>query len=112
MLAFFDVLFKKQKPYVLTRKVKSTSRRHPLVLPNLLVIILLALAWAFGQSQDYVTHPVVSILAAILVIASGVLIWTDFWEFPPPYQRELQEHQLADVAASATSEGLDPSCRT
>ena len=89
-LALCDVLFKKEKPYVLTPKVKSSARSQLLVVPNMLVIILLGASWAAGLLQGLTIDPIVEACAAILMSASAVLIWTDFWDFPPPYQKELQ----------------------
>ena len=104
LLAFFDVLFKKQKPYVLTPKVKSSARSHALVAPNLLVILLLGLAWAVGWNADYAIHPLVRISAAILMSASATLIWTDFWDYPSPYQKELQQRRPASPDRAVTKD--------
>ncbi len=100
LLAFFDVLFKKPKPYVLTPKIKSSSRSHLLVVPNLLVIVLLCLAWVVGQSDGHAIHPIVGISAATLMGVSAFLIWTEFWDFPPPYQKELQRSRSSSATAS------------
>jgi len=96
LFALLDVLLNKQKPYVLTPKVKSKSRKRLLLLPNLLVIVLLCSAWVVGWILERNIHPLVYLCAAMLLIASAILIWTDFWEYPPPYQRELRSNQTPE----------------
>ena len=49
LLAFLDVLCRKQKPYVLTPKVKTLQRNRILWLPNMLIVISLCLTWVVGQ---------------------------------------------------------------
>jgi len=89
LLALLDILLGRRMSYVLTPKVKSKSRNHLLLLPNLLVVILLCSAWLVGRSLGSAVHPVVYICALLFVIASLVLIWTDFWDFPSPFQKPL-----------------------
>ena len=76
-------------PYMLTSKVESKSKNHLVLLPNLLILILLCGAWALGQSLGATVHPLVFIVASIFFVGSIVLIWTDFREFPAPYDKAL-----------------------
>jgi cellulose synthase (UDP-forming) len=89
VLALFDVLFAREVPYILTSKVESKSKHHPLLLPNLLIIVFLSVAWAIGQRLGVAVHPLVYIIASIFFIASMILIWTDYWDFPAPYTSEI-----------------------
>jgi cellulose synthase/poly-beta-1,6-N-acetylglucosamine synthase-like glycosyltransferase len=90
LLALLDVLLSRRVSYILTPKVKSRSRSRLLFLPNLLVVILLCSAWLIGRSLGSAVHPVVYICALLFVIASMILIWTDFWDFPAPFQKPLR----------------------
>jgi hypothetical protein len=65
----FDVLCGKQRPYVLTAKVKAQQRNRLLLLPNMAVILFFCAAWVVGQRLGYAVHPLVYILAAGFVIA-------------------------------------------
>ena len=101
ILALLDILFGRRIPYVLTRKVKPTSREHQLFLTNLMIIVLLFCAWVVGRVLGVTAHPLVYVFAAVFALASIILIWTDFWDFPPPYQKEVQ-----------ISSGLNPLTRS
>jgi hypothetical protein len=77
-------------------------------MPNLLVAILLCSAWVIGQSLGVTVHPLIYVFAAIFVVASIVLIWTEFWEFPRPYQKELQMTSSLNVERSPAAEQPEP----
>jgi len=110
LLALFDVLFSRRLSYALTPKVKGKSRDHLLLLPNLLVVILLCSAWLVGQSLGSAVHPVVYTCALLFVIASMILIWTDFWDFPAPFQKPLQMTAGLDgITVSAAEQPESPS---
>ena len=93
ILALLDVLLARRMPYMLTSKVESKSKNHLVLLPNLLILILLCGAWALGQSLGATVHPLVFIVASIFFVGSIVLIWTDFWCFPAPYNNELNTRE-------------------
>ena len=88
LLAFAEVLLNKQKPYELTVKVKSQSRKPLLLWPNLIVIVALTGAFLADEGLEFSGHPLVMIVAAALFLLSGALIWTEFWEFPTPYDQQ------------------------
>jgi hypothetical protein len=94
LVAFLDVLFNKEKPYELTEKVKSRLAKHPLLWPNLLVIVLLAESlfaeWILGVN----VNPAVRLFLAVLLVTSGVLVWTALWRFPAPFDKALLENSL------------------
>jgi len=105
LLAFFDVLFNKQKPYELTEKMKANSTKHLLVWPNLAAIILLAGTLFADWMFEIGVHPLVRFFAAILIVTSGALIWTDFWRFPSPYDKAIVGNvPLIDHKTSADGE--------
>jgi len=54
--------------------------------PNLIMLTFLSSAWVLRQSLGREIHLLVYIFAAIFVSASIILIWTDVWEYPVPYQ--------------------------
>jgi cellulose synthase/poly-beta-1,6-N-acetylglucosamine synthase-like glycosyltransferase len=93
LLALFDVLFKRQRPYLLTPKVKALSKEHLLMWPNLAVIAVLLSSWFASRISAYGSHPIVYVCAALFLVASTALIWTEFWDFPSPYEEELQKDQ-------------------
>ena len=89
ILALLDVLLGRRVAYVLTSKVQSKPTKHFLLLPNLLIIVLLCGAWVVGQRLGASVQPLVYAVSTIFVIASIVLIWTEFREFPAPYDKAL-----------------------
>ena len=53
----------------------------------------------------------VYICALFFVIASMILIWSDFWDFPPPYQKALQiaaESNGTTVSVAERPQSLSP----
>jgi cellulose synthase (UDP-forming) len=94
LLAFLDVLLKRQKPYILTPKVRSNLREHPLLRSNLIIMVLLLGSWSIGLTLNHDAHPIVYICTTVILITSVVLIWTDFWRFPAPYNKELMRNAL------------------
>ena len=108
LLALLDVLLGRRVSYILTPKVKSKTRNHLLLLPNLLVTIFVCSAWVVGQSLGVMVHPLVYVFATGFVVASIILIWTDFWDFPPPYEKELQITPGLNVNTSPVAEQLKP----
>jgi len=107
LLALLDVLLGRRVSYILTPKVKSNSRNYLLLVPNLLVIVVLCSAWVVGQTLGSAVHPVVYICALLFVIASMILIWTDFWDFPTPYQKEFQKTRGLKVSTPSVAEQLE-----
>ena len=89
LMALFDFCLGRRVGYVLTPKVNSESVHHLLILPNTLVIILIFGAWIIGHGLGFMIHPLVYAFAASFVLASFFLIWTQFWDAPPPYQKRL-----------------------
>jgi cellulose synthase (UDP-forming) len=108
LLALLDVLFGRRMPYALTSKVRSNSINHWLLLPNLLIITFLGGAWVVGQSLAVTVHPLVYVFATVFVVASIVLIWTEFWDFPPPYEKQFQITPGLNVNTSPVAEQLEP----
>ena len=81
LLALLDVLLGRRVSYILTPKVKSKTRNHLLLMPNLVIIILLCSAWVVGQSLGVTVHPLIYMFAAVFVVASIILIWTQLLGF-------------------------------
>lgn len=109
ILALLDILVGRRVPYVLTRKVESNSTKHLLVFPNVLIVVLLLGSWVVGQSLGVWVHPLIYVFAAVFVVASIVLIWTDFWKFPPPYDNALvrDEVEISMERAKASGATID-----
>jgi cellulose synthase/poly-beta-1,6-N-acetylglucosamine synthase-like glycosyltransferase len=110
LLALVDVLLGKRKPYVLTSKMKSNSRKRLLLLPNLLVAILICGAWVIGQMGDHSIHPLVYVSAAIYLTASCFLIWTEFRQFPPPYEHAIRDSSVLgrDYSCNLKMRNVEP----
>src|SRR5262249_21304293 len=98
-----DVLWGKPKPYMPTPKVKIQQPNRVLLLPNVAIIVFLCTASLVGRALGSTAHPLIYILAATLVVASIILIWTDLREFPAPYTRSYKRKRLPVYGESYTS---------
>jgi hypothetical protein len=85
LLALYDVKLNNRFPYVMTRKVKYTSKKNMLLLPNVLVIVLTCIAWAVGMISGRLTNPFLHLCALVITCGSLALILSDHWHFPEPY---------------------------
>jgi cellulose synthase/poly-beta-1,6-N-acetylglucosamine synthase-like glycosyltransferase len=94
LMAFLDALFNKDKSYELTEKVKSKLAKRPLLWPNLLVIALLAEPLFAEWMLEVNVHPIVRLVVVALLVTSGVLVWTDWWRFPAPFDRAILGNSL------------------
>ena len=79
-LALLDVLLDRKPAYNTTRKVAATSRDRLVFRHHAPVVVVIA----FGRS----VHPTLHFWSVFLVVASLAFIWTDTWDFPPPYEDE------------------------
>jgi hypothetical protein len=53
------------------------------------VIVLLAHTLFIDWMLDINVPPVMRFLAVILLLSSAALIWTEFWSFPEPYDKQI-----------------------
>jgi cellulose synthase/poly-beta-1,6-N-acetylglucosamine synthase-like glycosyltransferase len=115
--ALLDVLLDRRVAYILTPKVKSKYRDQLLLWPNVVVIIALVGAWFAGRMLERTVPPLVLFVAAILLVMSVVLIWTEYWQFPKPYDKEMISNALSKeaethVAGQSESYSRDKRSRT
>ena len=88
MLAFFDVFFNRKISYMLTKKIKTKNRSYKLLWINLIIIVLICIAWTFGFVSGRITNPFLHFGAALTVSASLLLILTERINFPEPYDKQ------------------------
>jgi hypothetical protein len=99
LLALYDNLGPRGRPYIITPKLKTASQAHPLSLPHLLVVGVIGLAWLAGMLLGRVTNPVVQVASAMTVLGSLAVITTGYLRFPAPYDPSLSEartHKATD----------------
>jgi hypothetical protein len=87
LAAVADVLAGRHLAYAVTRKNRAGRRHHLLTRPHWLIAIAIAAAWAIGFASGHATNPVTEAWAALIVLGSLILVWTDHRPFPPPYER-------------------------
>ena len=63
--------------------------------PHLAAAVLLAEAWVFGALLEPPISGVRTTLAAIVVIASAILAWSETWRYPPAFDPELYRRYRA-----------------
>lgn len=96
LAAFVDVLRNNGRSYELTPKIKESIGKRWLLGPNLGIIAVLSWVWLTGQPMAERDVTVVVLLVAIVMIgASAILIWTEFWRFPAPYDPDSMKKYLA-----------------
>jgi cellulose synthase (UDP-forming) len=89
LVALVEVLLGRHYPYQTTLKVRPTARRFLLVRAHLPIILLLLLAWGIGWMHGHLVPVIMHIWAAVVVLASLALITTEWWTYPPPYDKRL-----------------------
>jgi len=98
VLALIDVLFNRRHAYSLTPKVKTKANHYMLVRSHLLVVATLLTAWTIGVVSGHDLPPVLHLWAAIMVSVSLVLMWTESWIFPAPYNKDLWDRQSGAIS--------------
>lgn len=96
LAAVVDVISNTDKPYELTSKVPSGPGQHMLLWPNLFLFLAMLAVVLFDWLLEIPEPALLRIWAFALMVLSGVLIWTDFWRFPKPFDRTLLDRSLAN----------------
>jgi len=102
LLALYQVLLNRRKPYALTSKVKRRSQRYVL-WPHLFVSVAICTAWILGTLSYRTLNPLLHIFAAITIIASLILVATEGMNFPDPYNPTLVPPLPSSVEAEELS---------
>jgi cellulose synthase (UDP-forming) len=88
-MGFINTLINRKRPYALTRKVKTESKRYMLLGPHLMIVATLAVAWITGLVFGHAMHPLVLALTVVIGLLSICLMWTETFDFPEPYEERL-----------------------
>jgi cellulose synthase/poly-beta-1,6-N-acetylglucosamine synthase-like glycosyltransferase len=80
--AFFDVMFGRRFPYVITSKIPGTPRASLALWPHILTLILIGLAWVIGLSMHETVPVEVQFSAGIVVMAILALLATEWFGAP------------------------------
>ena len=108
LLALYQVLLNRRKPYVLTSKVKKGA--HSYVLwPHLLVSATICTAWISGILSYPTLNPLLHIFAAVPIVAGLILLATEQMNFPDPYNPDLMPYELP---LPSSVEAEEPSMNT
>ena len=94
-LALYDVISRRKSPYVITKKVKETSRKNMLLWPNILITTFIGTAWSIGIIHGTITNALLHICALTIILASLALIVSGYWRFPQPYDKSLRGKSTA-----------------
>ena len=105
LLGIIGAVSGRKRPYSLTLKVKRESKRYMLVVPHLMIVGVLAVAWIVGVTLERFHHPLLIASAALMIILSLGLMWTDTWRFPDPFEAKLWRKSLTDDLAASRGEG-------
>jgi len=89
LLALVEVALGRCLPYALTPKVKQGRRRHMLLAPNLLIIILFIVSWSVGLSTGHAASGIVGTITVSALALSAFLITSEYRKSPEPYDKSL-----------------------
>jgi Glycosyltransferase like family 2 len=92
-LALWDVLRHRKPAYQMTPKVPRTAKPRLVLRAHLPIILLVGGAWLIGLVAGWPLPGILHLWTAGLVLASLALIATEWWPFPPPYNRQLWVRQ-------------------
>jgi hypothetical protein len=92
-LALLDVLRHRQPAYEMTLKVGRGTKPRPVLRTHLPIVSLLGVASLVGVVAGWLLPGLLHLWTAGLVLASVTLMATEWWPFPPPYDRRLWERQ-------------------
>jgi hypothetical protein len=96
--ALWDVIRGTRVPYALTPKTGGARREWVLAPPHLLVVVALSVAWGIGTLRHGTLAPILNALAAVVIGATLLLVWTESWHFPPPYDADAFRRRRAEMA--------------
>ena len=88
LLAALEVMMNRRAPYVLTPKVRSTSRPTMSLWPHLVIAALVGVCWLVGAGRGSLPA-VLHLWAGAIVAVSLGLLWTERLGFPPPYEKRV-----------------------
>jgi hypothetical protein len=92
-LALLDVLRHRQPAYEMTPKVGGATKPRLVLRAHLPIVSLVGVAWLVGVVAGWPLPSLLHLWTAGLVLASLALMATEWWPFPPPYDRRLWERQ-------------------
>ena len=78
IMAFFDVMFDRRFPYVITSKIPGTTRTSLALWPHILILFFIGLAWLIGLSLHETIPIEVQICAGAVMMTILVLLATEF----------------------------------
>jgi hypothetical protein len=81
-MAFFDVMFGRRFPYVITSKIPGTAPVSFPLWPHILTLILISLAWGIGLSIHETLPVEVQFCAGAAVITILALMATEWFGAP------------------------------
>jgi cellulose synthase/poly-beta-1,6-N-acetylglucosamine synthase-like glycosyltransferase len=92
-LAFVEAVFRWERGYAITLKVKRD--RAFATLSHVLTALLIGTAWIVGTWHHSIHNYVVDGLAAAVVAASVAVVLTEFLAFPAPFDRSMAREATA-----------------
>jgi cellulose synthase (UDP-forming) len=89
LLGIIGALSGHKRPYSLTVKIKTESKRSMLLVPHSMVVAVLAVAWLIGAALGRQHHVMLIAPVVLMMVLSLGLMWTDTRNFPAPFDLKL-----------------------
>ncbi|MDQ3696893.1 MAG: glycosyltransferase [Gemmatimonadota bacterium] len=86
LFAIWQAIRSTRVEYSVTLKVISSTGRQLVLWPHLAAAVLLAEAWVFGALLEPPISAVRTTLAAMVVLLSALLAWSESWDYPPAFE--------------------------
>ena len=96
-LALYDVISRRESPYVITKKVKDISEKNMLLWPSILIAIFIDTAWGIGILHGTITNSLLHLCALTIILVSLGLIVSGYWRFPKPFDKSLRGQSTASA---------------
>ena len=96
LFGMIDAVTGRKRPYRLTAKVRTGSRRTFMTWPHLVAFLLIGGAWVSGILQGYDIHPLLMLGAGIAMASSLLVMWTETWRFPDPFDSKILNDALKE----------------
>jgi cellulose synthase/poly-beta-1,6-N-acetylglucosamine synthase-like glycosyltransferase len=94
LFGMIDAMTGRKRPYSLTAKVRTETRRAFMTWPHLVAFLALGGAWLAGLLQGHDIHPLLMLGAGIAMTSSLTVMWTETWRFPDPFDPKILKAEL------------------
>lgn len=94
LLALYEAIFRPAVGYAMTTKLRAARNAHVLARAHLPGVALVVLAWLVGLALGVTQSGALLLIAGVIVLMSVAVVFTEFLDFPDPYDQQLADDRL------------------